>query len=413
MNQRIDSIDILRGFAVLGILIMNISSFSMPSMAYFSPVIYDINTINHITYSITHIIADQKFMAIFSMLFGASTMLYINSIKRNKKRPLLLFYSRNFWLLMLGWIHASYLWYGDVLIIYSICSFVLFFFIGVAPKNQFILGCSIYFLPTFSNYALYEFVIDYLDQAEKDVIIQYWNPPNEVLQQELDVYRGSYKDQIQHRAEMWSSSEHNKNNPSGGKGAGIIGLSFLMDLFSRSFGMMLIGMACFTWGVFNNTLSRSFYKKLIIYGFGIGFPLSIAGLFLNYTFDWNWKYMQFLGRSPNNIATPLIAFGYIGLIMLWIQKGSFRNIQGKLRAIGKTALTAYFIQTVMATLIFYGIGLGLFGYVNRLYQLIIMFFIWFTLLKLCPAWMNKYHYGPLEWVWRMLTHFKLIPLSKQ
>ena len=139
-------------------------------------------------------------MAIFSMLFGASTMLYINSIKRNKKRPLLLFYSRNFWLLILGWIHASYLWYGDVLFIYSLCSFALFFFIGVTPKNQFILGCLIYFLPTFSNYALYDFVIDHLDQAEKDVIIQHWNPPNEVLQQEINAYRGSYKDQIQHRA---------------------------------------------------------------------------------------------------------------------------------------------------------------------------------------------------------------------
>ena len=216
MNQRIDSIDILRGFALLGILIMNISSFSMPSMAYFSPVIYDINTINHIIYSITHILADQKFMAIFSMLFGASTMLYINSIKKNKKKPLL-FYSRNFWLLILGWIHASYLWYGDVLLIYSLCSFALFFFIGVAPKNQFILGCLIYFLPTFSNYALYDFVIDYLDQAEKDVIIQHWNPPNEVLQKEINAYRGSYKDQIQHRAEMWSSNEYNENNPSGGK----------------------------------------------------------------------------------------------------------------------------------------------------------------------------------------------------
>ncbi len=308
MNHRIDSIDILRGFALLGILIMNISSFSMPSMAYFSPVIYDINTINHIIYSITHILADQKFMAIFSMLFGASTMLYINSIKKNKKKPFLLFYSRNFWLLILGWIHASYLWYGDVLLIYSLCSFALFFFIGVAPKNQFILGFLIYFLPTFSNYALYDFVIDYLDQAEKDVIIQHWNPPNEVLQKEINAYRGSYKDQIQHRAEMWSSNEYNENNPSGGKGAGIIGLSLLMDLFCRSFGMMLIGMACFSWGVFNNTLSRSFYKKLIIYGFGIGFPISIVGLFLNYTSDWNWKYIQFLGRSPNNIATPLIAF---------------------------------------------------------------------------------------------------------
>ena len=86
MNSRIDSIDILRGFALLGILIMNISSFAMPSMAYFSPFVYDINFLNHIVYSITHIIADQKFMAIFSMLFGASTILFINSVKKKKEK---------------------------------------------------------------------------------------------------------------------------------------------------------------------------------------------------------------------------------------------------------------------------------------------------------------------------------------
>ena len=102
MNNRIDSIDILRGFSLLGILIMNISSFAMPSMAYFSPVVYDISLLNHIIYSVNHIIADQKFMAIFSMLFGASTLLFINSVKKRKKNPFLLFYSRNFWLLTFG-----------------------------------------------------------------------------------------------------------------------------------------------------------------------------------------------------------------------------------------------------------------------------------------------------------------------
>ena len=85
MNKRIESIDVLRGFALLGILIMNISSFAMPSMAYFSPVVYDINPLNHIIYSITHIIADQKFMAIFSMLFGASTILFIDSVKKRRR----------------------------------------------------------------------------------------------------------------------------------------------------------------------------------------------------------------------------------------------------------------------------------------------------------------------------------------
>ena len=413
MNERIESIDILRGFALLGILIMNISSFAMPSMAYFSPVVYDINPLNHIIYSITHIIADQKFMAIFSMLFGASTILFINSVKKREKSPLLLFYSRNFWLLILGLIHSSYLWYGDILFIYALCAFLLFFFKNITPKKQFILGCLIYLIPTFSNYATYEYVIDDLGQAEKDVIIKHWNPSDETLKQELDAYRGSYKKQVQYRAQMWSSSEYNEGNPSGGIGAGIIGLSILIDLFSRSFGMMLIGMACFSWGVFSNALTKSFYNKLIIYGLGIGLPVSIIGLFFNYSFDWNWKYIQFLGRSPNNLATPLIAFGYIGIIMLWIRKGSFINLQEKLRTIGKTALTAYLIQTVIATFIFYGIGLGLFGYVNRAYQLLIMFFIWFVLLKFCPIWVNKYHYGPIEWIWRMLTHMKLVTLSRQ
>ena len=162
-----------------------------------------------------------------------------------------------------------------------------------------------------------------------------------------------------------------------------------------------------------NSSRSSFYKKILIYGFGIGLPLSMMGLYLNYYFDWNWKYLQFFGRSPNNIATPFIAFGYIGLIMLWIQKGSFRNLQADLKSIGKTALTAYLLQTVIATFIFYGIGLGLFGYVNRAYQLLIMFFIWFVLLKLCPRWLSKYHYGPVEWIWRMLTHMKLVKLLKQ
>ena len=411
MNDRIESIDVLRGFALLGILIMNISSFAMPSMAYFSPVVYDIDILNHIIYSFTHIIADQKFMAIFSMLFGASTMLFIKSVKKRGKNPLLLFYSRNFWLLIIGSLHSSYIWYGDILFIYALCAFPLFLFKKITPKKQFILGLLIYLIPSFSNYVNYKYVINSLDRIEQNTIIQHWNPSDEKLQQELDVYRGSYKKQVHYRAEMWSSNIQDKE-PSGEIGKEIIGLSFLIDLLCRSFGMMLIGMACFAWGIFNNSLSKLFYKKLLIYGFAIGLPLSMMGLFLNYYFDWNWKYLQFFGRTLNNLATPFISFGYISLIMLWIRKGRFRYLQEDLRSIGKTALTAYLIQSIIATCIFYGFGLGLFGYINRLYQLVIMFFIWFVLLKLCPIWLRKYQYGPVEWIWRMLTHLRLVPLLK-
>ena len=410
MNDRIISIDVLRGFALLGILIMNITMFAMPAMSYFTPLVYDVTISNHIIYCISHVIADQKFMAIFSMLFGASTLLFIQSTIKKGKNPFLLFYSRNFWLLIIGYIHSSYFWYGDILFIYAFCSFFLYFFKNLSSCKQFILGLIIYLSPAITNYLTYEYVIDHLERSEQNVVIRHWNPTDEIIQQELDVYRGSYSDQIEYREKMWSSD--NKNDDPGSIGKGIIGLAFLNDLFSRSFGMMLIGMACFTWGVFSNARSEAFYKKLIIYGLGIGLTLSLIGLYLTYYFDWHWKYVQFLARSPNHIATPFIAFGYIGLIMIWIRKGIMRNFQNRLSAIGRTALTSYLIQTILATFIFYGFGLGLFGYMDRLSQILIMLFIWGLLLVSCIKWLERFQYGPIEWVWRMMTNIKLMPILK-
>ena len=410
MIDRIISIDILRGFALLGILIMNITSFAMPSMSYFSPLIYDVSLPNHIVYCISHVLADQKFMAIFSILFGASAILFINNCLKKGKNPFLLYYSRNFWLFIIGSLHSYYLWYGDILLIYSFCAFFLYFFKNISPQFQFILGVIIYLSPATINFLTYEYVIDHQSKVDQAVIIDHWNPSTLKINEEIEVYRGSYDGQIKYRDKMWSSAE--KENSKGAIGKGIIGLSLLIDLLSRSFGMMLIGMSCFSWGIFNNTRSRLYYKNFIIYGFGIGFPLSIIGLFNTYSAEWNWKYVQFLARIPNHLATPFISFGYIGLLMLLIRSDFMSSILERLRAIGKTALSAYLMQTIIATSIFYGFGLGLFGYIDRTGQILIMILIWGLLLFICPLWLKRYQYGPIEWVWRMLTHIRFIHLTK-
>ena len=143
MKKRIRSIDILRGFALLGILIMNMMSFAMPSIAYYSPVAYEGTISNQVVYCISHVIADQKFMALFSMLFGASTLLFVQSAIKKGKRASLLFYSRNFWLLVIGLVHSTFIWYGDVLFVYAICAFILYFFRNLAPRKQLVLGLLI------------------------------------------------------------------------------------------------------------------------------------------------------------------------------------------------------------------------------------------------------------------------------
>ena len=151
---------------------------------------------------------------------------------------------------------------------------------------------------------------------------------------------------------------------------------------------------------------------MIKHGFSIGVPIAIIGLFLSYHHVWDWRYMQYLGRLPNQIATPFIAFAYVGLIMLLIRKDLFSPMLQRLSFVGKTALTSYLLQSVVATIIFYGFGLGLFGKVDRIGQLIVVFFIWWSLLVGCQWWMQKYKYGPVEWVWRCLTNLNIYQFKK-
>ena len=126
--------------------------------------------------------------------------------------------------------------------------------------------------------------------------------------------------------------------------------------------MMLIGMSLYTWGIFSNSRKESFYKIMVFYGFGIGFPMSILGLGLSYFFEWNWLYSQFPDRIPNTISTPFISYGYIRYDLLWSRKEFLKSLKNRLESIGKTALTCYLIQSVISTFIFCGFGLGLYGH---------------------------------------------------
>ena len=96
--------------------------------------------------------------------------------------------------------------------------------------------------------------------------------------------------------------------------------------------------------------------------------------------------------------------------MMWLRRSTMQNLQERLRAIGKTALTSYLLQTIIATFVFYGFGLGLFGDLDRLAQILVILLIWVFLLVVCNKWLNKFQYGPIEWMWRILTHMSFMPI---
>jgi uncharacterized protein len=127
MQQRIEGIDLLRGFALLGLPTMNMVVFSMPSSAYINPTSFtELSFLNDFLFSFFHLFSDQKFMGLFALLFGASILLLTNKSKGSGKRPSFIHYSRMFWLFVFGILHSLYLWDGDVLALYAILGCLLY-----------------------------------------------------------------------------------------------------------------------------------------------------------------------------------------------------------------------------------------------------------------------------------------------
>lgn len=402
--MRIKAIDILRGFALLGILLMNIMSFAMPNAAYYNPLAYGGDGLNLVWYWLVHIFADQKFMGLFSMLFGASIILATRSAEKKARFPILKHYMRNIWLLIFGFAHFLFVWTGDVLMVYSLCGSILYFFRKLSPKIQFALGLIFFIVPSLFQLYAQQQIPDFSSRSSR-AVAQVWQPSSLQLSSDLGHYRGDYTDQV---AKRWAEEFDYSGIPSG---ESLYYDVLWTDYIFRAMGMMLVGMAYFQWGILAASKSQAFYRRMVWLGL-VGVLLSAIGVWLNIANDWSWEYAVFQGKLLNNLATPLTASGYVGLIMLWSMNDIGAKLKSRLEAVGRTAFTCYITQSLMATFIFYGWGLGLYGQLNRLTQLLVVLLIWGIQLWLAPLWLKSFRQGPLEWLWRSLVDFKVRPLLK-
>lgn len=397
-DQRIESIDVLRGTALLGIFLMNANTFAMPLAAYFNPMAYGgQEPLNLGIHGALHLLADQKFMALFSLLFGASVLLILDG-RRRKGKPLARFhYLRNFWLFLIGLAHGILLWTGDVLMIYAVCAFFLYWFKGLSARWSIGLGLAAFWFP-----ALLFVRMDAQLFAGIEGFDEFWNASGARLASSLAYFRGNYQTLLAGRLGDYGAS--------GAPYPEVAVALLIWELPFRAMGMMLVGMGLYRQGVLSNEKSRSYYQRCVTIGLGLGLPLAGVGLYLNHSRDWAAGWVLGAGRVPNLLATPLVAIGYIGLVMLWCRSGVLGRLKDRVACVGKMALTNYVGQSVIAGLLFYGYGLGWFGHVNRAQMLIVVVFVWGLSLLGSPAWLSKYRYGPLEWLWRSLSYLRLQPL---
>jgi uncharacterized protein len=387
LKNRIHSLDLIRGFAILGILIMNITSFSQISMAYMNPTIgAGLEGYNQYFHGFNFIFADTRFMSIFSMLFGAGVILFTQRIEAKGKRVAALHYKRMFWLLFFGLIHAYFIWVGDILVAYAICGSLVFFFRKKSIRTLFIMAIILFLIPIIFNFmTFYGMPADELEST-----FAFFHPSTEEIASQTKAMRGSYLKQMPLRME---------------EALGLQTVVFMIEIFWRTSAMMLLGMILYRKGILSADKSTAYYKKMIWVGFVPGLILSSIGLGQVYASEWSGAYVMNIGANYKFLSGLFMALGYIGLVIWIYKKGIFKKFQNRLQATGRMAFTNYIGMSVICTLIFNGHGLGLFGKLDRLQQFLIVIGVWVIMLIISPLVLKKYQFGPLESLWRKLTYF--------
>ena len=373
-TARITSLDLIRGVAVLGILLMNAVSFKYGLAPYLNLSAGGSEIwLDWAVGIFGEIFIDQKFMALFSMLFGAGILLFIERAEQREGRPVLLNLWRNALLLGIGVLH-SVLWDGDVLIAYAISAVFLILLRKLPAKALIAIGAAV-FLLSIPNAFLMQYIADTTDVS---------------------------------LVGLWESQGRERPSTEGLAGA-MFGLT-LLGYFYRGLGLILLGAGLYRLGFMNGSMSPRTYRLVAAVGLSIGLPMAAIGVIVTGLSDYS-REVAFIGQIPNTIGTIPAALGLMSLIILWNQSdGMGAWLKRRLLAAGRMALTNYLSQTVLGVLILTVLLGGV--DVNRTGILLFCLAVWVLQLWWSQAWLERFRFGPAEWLWRVATYRKGQPLRR-
>lgn len=459
ISERLFSLDVIRGIAVLGILLISIWEFGGFSSNEQNRLRLLGKGFDFNLFASALLLFEGKMRALFSLVFGAGIVLYM----QKPNQPGLpstqeLYIRRQMWLMAFGVINAFlFLWPGDILFQYGVMGILLFPFFRMSKKGLLIAAIIVtliycgkmywFYADDHKSYRKFK-AVELIEQKNKkdsaahhikdslsgmskadlkksDSLFKEKTKLNRIQEGDKSRWEGLVKGlkydttkgpEKGEKTAMWGNYkkvwQHLYQRAQGKEAAWLYRIG-IWDIGS----MMLLGMALFGFGFFSNRFSTGTYVMLAIAGIALG--IFLGWLRLDLQHSKHIDYIKYLSKKPISpmqffpIERLSLALGYASLIMLLLRINFLQWLWQAFAATGRLAFTNYFMQTIICTLFFYGYG---FGYFGRLTQAQLYFFvveIWIIQMVFSVFWLRFYQYGPVEWLWRCLVYRKRFSNKKE
>ena len=382
-KDRNSQIDILRGFALLGILLVNVFGYNSSFFDFSGFYAAFSDQLNHTVFELVIGFGADKFIFIFSFLFGVGFSIMYLKYRTDENGFSSLYLRRLLVLMMSGVLHIVFFWAGDILFSYSLLGMILLLLRKMRSDLLLFLSVFLYFFPII--YIAFESIFPFLPSALSSVT-------EITLPEVIDIYSSaSYFDILKLRIHEYIAFRNINLIYYAPK---ILSLFILGYLFYKKRYFEII----------NSSKRKYTVISIILLSIGILLTLTTENIVNSIANPDTNQFYTAIYMGIFEVTNIFLGFSYIILILILSQVQVFKTILDPFKYVGRTALTNYLIQSIVFTTIMYSYGLGMFGSLQP-WQLLISAVVMFVIqLYYSKRWLQNFSFGPLEWIWRKLTY---------
>lgn len=400
-GERIEALDVLRGFALLGILLMNLEAFAGPMFEAGTGVNPAFSGVDRFVDLLVYVFVQGKFWTLFTLLFGMGFAVMSQRAEATGRPFAAVYWRRGLVLLGIGLVHALLIWSGDILVTYALCSFLLLAFRDVSPRVLLVVAV-LAFLGALGLVALTG-LIGTVMQSTPELAAQWdkaMSGQNEMMGKLAEAQRQAYGSGNYFEATLQRFRDFG------------IGLLNLMVLGPLIFGMFLLG----AWFVRTGAITAPdrhprLFRNLRWWALPVGLALMLASTWMRPTLDPAHVDLGYaVAFSLSMLAGVLMSLGYAAWVLRGLQSPGWMQRLAWLAPAGRMALTNYLMQSLLCTLVFYGYGLGWFERMPRAWQVPFGLALFALQVLASRWWLGRFRFGPMEWLWRSLTYLKPQPM---